>query len=67
MLPYPAEKCICCQILQRGNNSNGDGEEEDTLMLTVVTRDQLVRILHVLLDEDEFLSPYGIRSLSKVN
>lgn len=35
-------------------------------MLSLVTKDQLIRILRYLLDEEEFLSPYGIRSLSKV-
>ncbi len=35
------------------------------LMLAVPTRERLVRVLRYLLDEDEFLSPYGIRSISK--
>ena len=34
-------------------------------LLSVITRDRLVRILQRMLDEDEFLSPYGVRSLSK--
>lgn len=34
-------------------------------LMSIVTRDKLVRILHYMLDEEEFLSPYGIRSLSK--
>ncbi len=34
-------------------------------MLSVVGEARLSRVLHVLLDEQEFLSPYGIRSLSK--
>lgn len=60
------KKSLASRILQRSTgDDNGSGNGEDTLMLTVVTSDQLVRILHVLLDEDEFLSPYGIRSLSK--
>jgi hypothetical protein len=34
-------------------------------MLSIPTRDRLVRVLKYLLDEREFLSPYGIRSLSR--
>ena len=33
--------------------------------LTIVNQDQLRRILHRLLDTEEFLSDYGIRSMSK--
>jgi hypothetical protein len=36
-----------------------------TRMLAVPTREQLVRILRYMLDENEFLSPYGIRSVSR--
>ncbi len=35
------------------------------LLLSVVTPDQLRRVLTVLLDEEEFLSPGGLRSLSQ--
>ncbi|MCA9470917.1 MAG: glucosidase [Nitrospirales bacterium] len=34
-------------------------------MLSIVGKDRLTRILKVMLDEQEFFSPYGIRSLSK--
>jgi len=36
-----------------------------TRMLAVPSRDQLVRMLGYMLDENEFLSPYGIRSVSR--
>ncbi len=40
-------------------------DHQDRYLLAIPSREQLVRVLRYLLDEDEFLSPYGIRSLSK--
>jgi hypothetical protein len=40
----------------------GDGDDR---LLSVVGRDRLRRVLKVMLDENEFLSPYGIRALSR--
>jgi hypothetical protein len=34
-------------------------------LLSIVNRDQLKRVLRYMLDESEFLSPYGVRSMSK--
>ncbi|MEN3333285.1 MAG: hypothetical protein V7641_2650 [Blastocatellia bacterium] len=39
--------------------------KEARRMLSIVDRDQLRRVLKVMLDENEFLSPYGIRALSR--
>jgi Glycosyl hydrolase family 63 C-terminal domain len=36
-------------------------------LLSIVDGDQLRRILRVMLDEREFLSPYGIRSISRIH
>ena len=36
-------------------------------LLAIPSREKLLRVIEYLLDEDEFLSPYGIRSLSKVS
>jgi hypothetical protein len=36
-------------------------------LLAIVNRDKIRRILQKVLDENEFLSPYGIRSISKVH
>jgi hypothetical protein len=38
---------------------------EDRRLLSIVDRDRLKRILQKVLDESEFLSPYGVRSMSK--
>jgi hypothetical protein len=40
----------------------GRGERR---LLSVVNRDQLRRVLQVMLDENEFLSPHGIRAVSR--
>ncbi len=37
----------------------------DSLILGLVRTDQLRRMLHYMLDESEFLSPYGVRAVSK--
>ncbi len=34
-------------------------------MLSIVTREQLPRVLRYMLDENEFLSPHGVRALSR--
>jgi hypothetical protein len=44
------------------NEERGDGEE---ILLSLVRKDRLVHLLERLLNEDEFLSPGGIRALSK--
>jgi len=36
-------------------------------LLAIPSRDRLERVLRVMLDEREFLSPYGIRSLSRIH
>ena len=39
--------------------------KEARQLLSILTRDRLISTLRYMLDENEFLSPYGIRSLSK--
>jgi hypothetical protein len=37
------------------------------LLLAIPSKDQLQRVLSYMLDEDEFLSPHGLRSVSRVH
>src|SRR5437899_8450175 len=45
-------------------NRRGEGERR---LLSIVDADKLRRILHVMLNENEFFSDYGIRALSRVH
>jgi hypothetical protein len=47
--------------------SEGPGNGHGRRLLAIPSRDRLVRVLRYLLDENEFLSPYGIRSLSRIH
>lgn len=47
------------------DRSEEEGEEKGLWLLGIPTRQRLERLLRYMLDEDEFLSDYGIRSLSK--
>lgn len=38
---------------------------DDSYLLAIPSREQLRSVLSYMLDEDEFLSPYGIRSVSR--
>jgi hypothetical protein len=44
-----------------------DHPGEATRLLAIPSRDRLVRVLRYVLDEAEFLSPHGVRSLSRVH
>lgn len=39
--------------------------KDDRLLLSLVSKERLIKILHRMLDETEFLAAHGIRSLSK--
>jgi hypothetical protein len=44
-----------------------DGRPVPTWLVSLVPRDRLERLLRTMLDEREFLSPYGIRSMSRIH
>lgn len=52
-------KKLCSEVAEM--EERGEGNRH---LLSIIHKDRLVRILSYLLDEKEFLSPYGIRSLS---
>jgi hypothetical protein len=43
------------------------GAREGSRLLAIPSRERLLRVLRYVLDEREFLSPYGIRSLSRIH
>jgi len=44
-----------------------EGDEHDRRLLAIPSQERLIRVLRYVLDENEFLSPYGVRSLSRVH
>jgi hypothetical protein len=44
-----------------------DGVTHTQRLLAIPSRERLERVLRYLLDENEFLSPYGVRSVSRVH
>ena len=50
-----------------GHISFRDDGERERVLLAIPSKDQLRRVLAYLLDEDEFLSPHGVRSVSQAH
>jgi hypothetical protein len=44
-----------------------DGLQHNHRLLAIPTRERLKQVLKYVLDESEFLSPYGVRALSKIH
>ena len=45
----------------------GEDDADSHRLLAIPSRERLERVMRYLLDEDEFLSPHGIRALSRVH
>lgn len=52
-------------VTERNMHSIRKRGKGDRILLSIVSKDRLEKLLKRMLDEDEFLSPHGIRSLSK--
>ncbi|KND94276.1 hypothetical protein TOPH_01031 [Tolypocladium ophioglossoides CBS 100239] len=54
-----------CDLAERNMASIRKRGKGDRILLSIVSKDRLEKILKRMLDEDEFFSDHGIRSLSK--
>jgi hypothetical protein len=55
---------LACQISYMTSREDGT---HDRLLLGIPSKARLERVLRYMLDEREFLSPYGVRSLSRIH
>jgi hypothetical protein len=55
------------QLASHVSHQPATGDHPGRRLLSIPSRERLQRVLRYMLDEEEFLSPYGIRSLSKVH
>ncbi|CAK7564229.1 MAG: hypothetical protein SEPTF4163_002116 [Sporothrix epigloea] len=54
-----------CDVAERNMASIRKRGKGNRILLSIVSKERLVRLLQRMLDEDEFFSPHGVRSLSK--
>lgn len=54
-----------CDVAERNMASIRKRGKGDRILLSIVSKERLVRLLQRMLDEDEFFSDHGVRSLSK--
>jgi hypothetical protein len=66
-LEHRSERLKNITFMQRSAAADETRPARGLRLLTIPTRERMERILKYLLDEDEFLSPYGIRSMSKIH
>jgi hypothetical protein len=55
------------QLIAYCDVNRQEGTHHERRLLAIPSRERLERMLRYLLDEREFLSPYGVRSLSKIH
>ncbi|MEZ4655055.1 MAG: glucosidase, partial [Candidatus Eisenbacteria bacterium] len=55
------------QDVARSITAAPEGESGEHRLLAIPSRERLERVLRYVLDENEFLSPYGVRSLSRIH
>jgi hypothetical protein len=66
-LKYRAEKFRNITFLQVTKEADELRPERALRLLAIPSRERMRRILQYVLDENEFLSPHGIRSLSRIH
>ncbi|MGE3175207.1 MAG: glucosidase [Planctomycetota bacterium] len=54
-------------VTRGAGHQGGDGQPHRHLLLAIPDKDRLLRVLRRMLDEQEFLSPFGVRSLSRAH
>jgi hypothetical protein len=64
--PDLARNISYCKV-RPGANGAKDGAAKGHRLLAIPSLDRLQRVLRYLLDENEFLSPFGVRSLSRAH
>lgn len=66
-LEHRSERLKNITFMQRSAAADETRPARGLRLLAIPTRERMERILKYLLDEEEFLSPYGIRSMSKIH
>ena len=66
-MEHRSERLENITFMQRSAAADETRPARGLRLLAIPTRERMERILKYLLDEDEFLSPHGIRSMSRIH